>query len=107
MTKPKPPLEKVVQLQIKRAAHALGFTVSDLSQPRATMQTPGLPDLFMTHSAKRFTCWVEVKRQGGKPTPTQTDWHEMARSAGNHVLVADSVDSFIAALEAVGFPVHA
>ena len=101
----KPPLEKSVQHEIKRAAERLGFVVSDFSQPRASMQTPGIPDLYLTHPAKRFTCWVEVKRPGGKLSDHQRAWHSTASDAGNHVFTCDSVSGLIDALHDAGFPV--
>ena len=101
----KRPLEKSVQFDIKCAAEKLGFVVSDFSQPRATMQTPGIPDLFLTHPAKRFTCWVEVKRPGGTLSDNQKTWHTTAGEAGNHVFTCDSVSSFVDELHDAGFPV--
>ena len=35
--------EKAVQTEIRRFLRALGYHVSDFSQPRASMQTAGVP----------------------------------------------------------------
>ena len=102
----KKPLEKAVQRDIVNAAEALGFVVSSFSQARTSCQTCGIPDLYLTHPVKRFTAWVEVKRPGGKPTAVQKAWHQTARDAGNHVLVCDSVSSFVDQIADAGFPVR-
>ena len=91
----KKPLEAAVQRDIKDAAWKLGFTVTEFSQPRATMQTPGIPDLYLQHRAKGFRCWVEVKREGGRLSTAQRAWLETERNAGGHAFVADSVVSFV------------
>lgn len=98
--------EKRVQLEIKRALETLGFHVSDLSQPRASMQTPGLPDLYAIQPDWPMTVWIEVKRPGGQPTEHQKAWHRTARSAGNLVLVADSVEAVVDYLTEHGAPLE-
>jgi len=96
--------EKRVQRSIVLAAEALGFVVSSFSQARASKQTAGIPDLFLTHPKHRFTCWIEVKAPGRKPTLEQKVWHQTAREAGNHVFVCDSVESFVTEIRKEGFP---
>jgi len=100
-----PPLEKSVERAIIGAAEALGFYVTKLSQPRATKQTPGIPDLYLQHRMHRWHGWCEVKRPGGKTTPAQDVWHDCERKSGGIVIVAESVDSFVEGLEEAGFPV--
>lgn len=66
------PSEKQIQNGIFRLLRMLGWAVYDLSQPRNTMQTPGLPDgLAFGHGR---TLFVEVKRRPNKPTPWQTEF---------------------------------
>lgn len=100
----RPPLEKVVQSRIAKALRDLGFTVNDLTQPRRTMMPLGLPDLYVRHPRfGRF--WVEVKRPGEKPRPTQLAWHEDERACGGTVIVATSVADVLDGLRAAGVPI--
>lgn len=99
--------EKQVQLRIKDALDGMGFHVSDLSQPRASMQTPGLPDLYVMHPNWGVALWVEVK---GPTTPlsgAQKAWHSLAELAGANLVVARSVADVVAYLEELGAPVAA
>jgi hypothetical protein len=99
-----PPLEKTVQQHVKQALASLGFHVSDLSQPRRTMQTVGLPDLWAMHPRWRLALWIEVKRPGGKVSLAQSAWHQVARDAGVHVLVVWGVADLVEGLKALGAP---
>lgn len=90
LPKSKPPTEKQVQQQVKRLLHHLGFIVSDLSQPRASMQTAGLPDLYCQHRRLKACFWVEVKRPGGKVSDNQQAWHENEHESGGTVYVVHS-----------------
>jgi hypothetical protein len=101
-----PPLEKTVQNHVKQAARALGFCVSDLSQPRRTLQTIGLPDLYLAHPVWRRRFWVEVKRPGGKVSAAQQAWHAVERDAGGTVLVVYGVADLVAGLQALGAPIQ-
>ena len=83
----------------------IGFEITDFSQPRASMQTPGIPDLYLQHTAKRFRCWVEVKRKGGRLRPSQVAWMQIETGSGGYAIVADSVESFVFGLKYCGFPV--
>ena len=105
VSRPRNAPEKRVQKAIVDAAEALGFVVSSFSQARASKQTPGIPDLFLTHPARRFTCWVEVKAPGKKATLIQRAWHQTAREAGNYVFVCDSVAGFTDDLADNGFDI--
>lgn len=98
--------EKAIQREIKDALEVLGFFVSDFSQPRATLQTPGIPDLFATHPRWRLTLWIEVKRPGARATPAQREWHQVAREAGNVVMVAHGVQEVIDRLVELGAPIE-
>lgn len=74
------PTEKQVQAGIKRTLRMLGFAVYDLSQPRATKQTPGIPDLYVI--GKNRHLWVEVKRPGGRLTSAQEAFRKECEDAG-------------------------
>jgi hypothetical protein len=93
--------EKRVQAAVKRNLKTLGFHVSDLSQPRASMQTPGLPDLFAMH-ARYGAVWIEVKAPGGKLSANQRAWHELAAQAGVRAAVVDGVHSLVRVLRDMG-----
>lgn len=98
--------EKAVQRAVADALARMGFRVSDLSQPRASMQTPGLPDLYAHHPRWRICLWVEVKAPRGRLSPTQAAWHEAERAAGGTVVVARSAADLIEPLRALGAPIQ-
>jgi hypothetical protein len=54
-------LEKAVQEAVALEFRVRGFKVWWLSQPRATMQSGGLADLYVT--GRGLCIWVEVKRR--------------------------------------------
>lgn len=98
--------EKAVQRAVTDALHRMGFRVSDLSQPRASMQTPGLPDLYAQHPHWGICLWVEVKAARGRLSPAQAAWHEAERAAGGTVVVARSAADLIPTLRALGAPIE-
>lgn len=69
---------------------AFGFWVSDMSQPRASMQTPGIPDLYCQHRKWPWRFWVECKYGKNGPTPAQRAWHVREKIAGGTVHVVYS-----------------
>ena len=87
--------EKQIQQDIRAALLMLGFDVVSFSQPRATMQTMGIPDLYARHMAWQLRVWIEVKTPAGKLSLDQVVWHEVERSAGGTVLVARSAKDAI------------
>jgi hypothetical protein len=82
--------EKDVQKAIKDVAALHGYMISDLSQPRASMQTLGLPDLYLQNPRRKLRLWVEVKREKGKLSEAQMRWHEAETAAGGMVAVLRS-----------------
>ena len=97
----RPPSEKQVEARVIATYRALGCVVYKLSQPRATMQTPGLPDLLVfapwrtvppwrTVAARAFA-WHEVKRVGGKQSAAQAMFQYHADAAG-HTYLLGGVD---------------
>lgn len=73
--------ETQVQRDIAVFLALLGYLVSDFSQPRATKQTPGIPDLHaMGHG------------------------HSLAN--GETVVVARSAHDLVETLRALGAPIH-
>lgn len=68
-------LEKEEQHEIARLFREFGFTVRHLSQARASKQSPGLPDLWVTHRELPIAFWWESKRQvGGKLSDVQVEF---------------------------------
>ncbi|HEX9951232.1 MAG TPA: hypothetical protein VGB53_05645 [Rubricoccaceae bacterium] len=97
--------EKQVQRDIVVFLGLLGYLVSDFSQPRASMQTPGIPDLHaMGHG---HALWIEVKTAKGVVSPAQAAWHDAARAAGQTVVVARSAADLVDPLRALGAPIAA
>lgn len=82
--------EKRVQREVVKVLQLHQYVVDDFSQPRASMQTPGIPDLRARNAARRIRFWVEVKRPGGRLSPAQEAWHELERAAGGTVFVVGS-----------------
>lgn len=59
----------------------------------------GTPDRFAI--LRGYIIFIEVKRQGEKPTPEQIKRHEELRKSGAIVLVVDSYKSFLKQFSAV------
>lgn len=66
---------------------AVGCEVVSFSQPRATMQTEGIPDLKVYCRRKGTTWWHETKREGGKQSPAQIEFEKLARACGEHYIL--------------------
>lgn len=58
-------LEKDEQAAVVKLLRGMGFDVWNLSQARASKQTPGLPDLWVMHREHPIAFWWETKRQVG------------------------------------------
>jgi hypothetical protein len=65
--------EKAEQREVIRLYRAFGCVVRSLSQPRATMQSPGFPDLWVVHLRARRAWWHETKRQGWTDADVRPD----------------------------------
>lgn len=79
--------ERAVQHSLVQLYHAVGCRTFNLSQPRATMQARGLPDLYVLCPRKRAAWWHEVKGPGGKARPEQVTFAELCAASGvGHVL---------------------
>lgn len=89
------PLEKHIAADAIRALRTIGADVSSTQQTRASRQTIGMPDLWVTHAAWRVFAWLEVKRPGEKATRAQLEWHERCRAAGVPVLVVTSPEEAV------------
>lgn len=76
------PSEKQVQAAVMRLYTLAGCAVYNLSQARATNQTPGLPDLYVFHPATGAAWWHEVKKPGGRPSPAQREFQARCAACG-------------------------
>jgi hypothetical protein len=75
--------EKTEQLEVRKRFVVCGFRVYNLSQPRASKQSAGLPDLWLMHERLPIALWWESKRQvGGKFSSEQLDFARLAKQAG-------------------------
>lgn len=59
----------------------------------------GTPDRFAI--VRGYIVFIEVKKQGEKPTPEQIKRHEELRKSGAIVLVVDTYESFIKEFSAI------
>ena len=88
------------------ALRRMGFGVTKTSQPRASMVTEGIPDLYARHPRWGLRVWIEVKAGTNRPSAVQTAWHAAEREAGGTVLVVWSVEDLIRELKALGAPIR-
>ncbi len=87
-------LEDVIQEAGRKALELLGFTVYSISQPRATMQTPGIADTYVAGHGR--TTWAEWKRPGKKQSPDQLLFEEVVTANGAEYHVWTHEDEAIA-----------
>lgn len=64
-----------------------GFAPWRLSQPRATKQTPGLPDRLYTDETRGVAVWWEAKREGGRQRPAQRAFQRAVEACGDVYLL--------------------
>ena len=98
--------EKELEASIIAALRSLGCHVTKFSQPRATKQTEGIPDLYARHAAWGIRLWLEVKTHRGRVRPAQAAWHEAERAAGGTVVVVRSPSDAVEALRGLGAPIQ-
>ena len=93
-TKPAPSAEpkgeKSEQLAIKKSAIARGAFVYEVSQPRATMQTPGIPDLYLVWPDRAL--WFEVKTVTGVLSQAQARFAMQCTQNGTNYAVGTHAD---------------
>lgn len=101
----KPRLEKHIEAEIIYNLRTLGFMVTKTSQPRPSMLTRGIPDLYAAHPKWGVRFWIEVKRPGKAPSVWQRVWHQIERDAGGSVIVATSTGDVLDHLRGLGVPI--
>lgn len=83
-------LEKDEQRVVARLFREFGFEVCWLSQPRASKQTPGIPDLWVMHPTLGVAFWMEVKRaSGGRHSDAQKHFRDIAQRCGVGYVTGD------------------
>lgn len=80
--------EKEIEAEIIKNLKTLGFGVTKTSQPRSSMISRGIPDLYCSSSRWGIRLWIEVKAGNNEPSFDQLVWHSQERAAGGNVLVA-------------------
>lgn len=61
---------------------ALCYEAVRFSQPRNTMQSPGIPDRKYYNVARGWTLWWEAKAANGKQSAAQRRFQSMAEACG-------------------------
>lgn len=72
-------LEKEIQRDVVKLYTAFGCVVFNLSQARASKQTPGLGDLYVVHLTSMQVWWHETKTPTGKQSPAQREFENIHR----------------------------
>jgi len=91
--------EKAVEHACVQLLRLRGYRTYHLAQPRATKQSPGLPDVLAIHPTRGLVL-VEVKSPQGRVTPAQRDLARVCATAGVRYAVVHSAAELAAALEA-------
>ena len=79
--------EKAEVRDADRMAQLLGFRGVHFSQPRASKQTPGIPDRLYLHPATGVAVWWEAKAEKGRLSVAQEQMHADLRECGQAVVV--------------------
>lgn len=82
-------LEKEIQAEVMDLLRAYGFTVFNLSQPRATKQTPGIGDVYAVNPWRRRVLWFETKTPDGRQSPDQVEFQVL------HVQLESSTITYV------------
>jgi len=89
--------ESSVEAALVAAARKRGWMAPKWTSPG----TLGVPDRIILADRGRVF-FVEVKRPGGKPRPSQTAWHNKAKQLGHTIWIYDGTtppDAFLNQLE--------
>lgn len=88
-------LEKHEQNAVRKIFVAHGCAVYNLSQSRATKQTPGLPDLFVFSSRSGHAFWFETKRPvGGVQSRPQREFQERCAQCGVRYVIGGQTEAW-------------
>lgn len=70
-------LEKEIQADVVKLYLAFRCMVYNLSQARATKQSPGLADIYVVHLPSHSVWWHELKTPRGHASPAQVEFQEI------------------------------
>jgi hypothetical protein len=92
-----PDTEKRIQQRIMLLLRAAGFRVFNLSQARATNQSPGLPDLLLMHPVLGVEATFEVKAPKGRVSAPQQEFSDLREKCGRRHLIGgyDVVETWL------------
>ena len=74
--------EKAIQADAEQLCRMAGCTVFHMSQARATKQTAGIADAFVTAPTVGTACWYECKKPGGVQSPAQREFQSACERSG-------------------------
>ena len=80
-------LEDEIEHAIDETMQALGYRAVRFSQPRASKQTPGIPDRLYVHETRERWTFAEIKRRIGRLSEAQQELHAVFLAAGIPVVV--------------------
>lgn len=89
--RPRRNLERHEETMADRFMQTLGFTAIRFSQPRATMQTAGIPDRRYYHPGLGVALWYECKAPGGKQSPGQREFQRLCAAVGDPYVVGPAL----------------
>lgn len=67
-------LEKEIQREVVQLYLRFSCLVYNLSQARASKQSPGLADIYVVHLPSKNVWWHETKTPSGKQSPAQREF---------------------------------
>ena len=77
-------LESVFQARVVKIAEGYGWKVQFTKDSRKS--PPGYPDLTMVRERGiHRLCWIECKREKGRVSDAQTEWHDTLSRLANHI----------------------
>ena len=79
--------EKTVETAGDRFMASLGFKAIHFSQPRNTMQTPGIPDRRYYNPMRNCALWWEAKTEVGKASAHQVAFRLLVEGCGEIYLI--------------------
>jgi hypothetical protein len=83
-----PRLEKQVEHAGDRfMVGQMGFKSIHFSQPRATMQTPGISDRRYYNTTRRVSAWWEAKGEDGRQTKAEWEFQQIVEACGEVYLL--------------------
>lgn len=83
--------EKALVAEMDKRMRAVGFVVVNYSQPRASKQTPGIPDREYFHPGRGLFAKWEAKTPRGAQSPAQQQYQVWCDACGVPYLVGPPI----------------